>query len=182
MREVIQNGQDGQNGQGGIAFRAVGLMMALLSILLLPVAGWADGQPQILEKSELIVESGDRALKFQVEVADEPEERRVGLMFRREMAADHGMLFDFEQNRQVSMWMRNTYISLDMLFIAEGGEIVNIGRDTVPESEAIVGSAGPVRYVLEVPAGTTRLLGIKPGDKILHEAIGNKPNSDQVNG
>jgi uncharacterized membrane protein (UPF0127 family) len=92
------------------------------------------------------------------------------------------MLFDFGRAQPVSMWMRNTYIPLDMLFIADGGEVVNIAHDTVPHSEAIVSSAGPVRYVLEVPAGTTRLLGIEPGAIVRHEAIGNMPSSGNVNG
>jgi uncharacterized membrane protein (UPF0127 family) len=78
------------------------------------------------------------------------------------------------------MWMRNTYIPLDMLFIDEGGEVVNIAHDTVPHSEAILSSAGRVRFVLEVPAGTSRLLGIGPGDMVRHEAIGNAPDAVQV--
>jgi uncharacterized membrane protein (UPF0127 family) len=151
------------------------MLLLLLSVNQLPAA--ADGQPQVLTKSELVIEAGDRNFRFNVELAAEAEERRVGLMHRREMAPDAGMLFDFGQAQPVSMWMRNTYIPLDMLFIDEGGFIVNIGHDTVPHSEAIVASDGPVRYVLEVVAGTSRLLGIKPGDVVRHEAIGNMPES-----
>jgi len=152
------------------------MLVVLLSVNQLPAA-----EPQVLEKSELVLESGERSFRFQVEVAEEAEERRVGLMYRREMGADQGMLFDFGRSQPVSMWMRNTYIPLDMLFIAEGGEIVNIGHDTVPHSEEIVSSAGRVRFVLEVPAGTSRLLGIGPGDIVRHEAIGNEPDSGNVN-
>ena len=154
------------------------MLVVLLSVNQLPAAA---GKPQVLEKSELVVESGERSFRFEVELAEEADERRVGLMHRREMGADRGMLFDFGRSQPVSMWMRNTYIPLDMLFIGEGGEIVNIAHDTVPHSEAILSSAGRVRFVLEVPAGTSRLLGIGPGDKVLHEAIGNGPDSDQVN-
>lgn len=151
----------------------------LLSALQLPATA---SEPQLLEKSELILVSGDRTFRFNVELADEPKERRVGLMHRKEMAPDHGMLFDFGQNQQVSMWMRNTFIPLDMLFINERGEIVNIGYDTVPHSEEIVGSNGPVRFVLEVVAGTARLLGLQPGDLVRHEAIGNMSDTETSNG
>ncbi|MGI9387428.1 MAG: DUF192 domain-containing protein [Methyloligellaceae bacterium] len=150
-------------------------------ILLLSVNQLLAAEPQVLDKSELVLESGERTFRFEVELAAEAEERRVGLMHRREMGADRGMLFDFGQVQPVSMWMRNTYIPLDMLFIDEGGEVVNIAHDTVPHSEAVLSSAGPVRFVLEVPAGTSRLLGIGPGDVVRHEAIGNMPDAMQVN-
>ena len=156
------------------------MLLLLLSANQLPAAAQDSGQT--LDKSELVLESGERTFAFQVELADEPRERQVGLMHRKEMAPDHGMLFDFERSQPVAMWMRNTFIPLDMLFIDEGGEIVNIAHDTVPHSEEVLQSAGPVRFVLEVVAGTSRLLGLKPGDKVLHEAINNKPSTDQVNG
>ena len=155
------------------------MLALLLSVYQLPAAA---GEPQVLDKSKLVLESGERTFRFEVELAAGAEERRVGLMYRREMAPNAGMLFDFGRVQQVAMWMRNTYIPLDMLFINEGGEVVNIGHDTVPHSEEIVASDGPVRYVLEVVAGTSRLLGIKPGDIVRHEAIGNMPDSGNVNG
>ena len=158
------------------AFLSIFLILFLVNQL--PAAA---AEPQVLEKSGLVVESGERTFRFEVELAAEAEERRVGLMHRREMGADRGMLFDFGRVQPVSMWMRNTYIPLDMLFIDEGGEVVNIAVDTVPHSEAILSSAGPVRFVLEVPAGTTRMLGIGPGDVVRHEAIGNAPDALQVN-
>ncbi len=92
-------------------------------------------------------------------------------MHRRDMAPDHGMLFDFGVTAPVAMWMRNTYIPLDMLFIRADGEIVNIAHDAVPHSEAILASEGPVRAVLEIPAGISRLLGIKPGDMVMHPTL-----------
>jgi uncharacterized membrane protein (UPF0127 family) len=94
-------------------------------------------------------------------------------MHRKDLAPNAGMLFDFGRTAPVSMWMRNTYIPLDMLFISEDGEIINIAHDAVPHSEAILASDGPVRAVLEIPAGTTRLLGIKAGDRVLHPTLGN---------
>lgn len=164
--------------QRGIGHRAfLSILIALLTVNQLLAA-----EPQVLDRSELVLESGDRTFLFEVEVAAGAEERRVGLMYRREMAPDAGMLFDFGRSQPVAMWMRNTYIPLDMLFIDEGGEIVNIAHDTVPHSEAVLQSAGPVRFVLEVPAGTSRLLGIGPGDIVRHSAIGNMPGSGNVNG
>jgi len=161
------------------------LRITFLSIFLVlftanPMPAAAD-EPQVLDKSDLVLESGERTFRFQAELADEPLERQIGLMHRKEMAPDQGMLFDFERSQPVAMWMRNTYIPLDMLFVDEGGEIVNIAHDTVPHSEAVLQSAGPVRFVLEVPAGTSRLLGIGPGDVVRHEAIGNMPDTKQVN-
>lgn len=158
--------------QGFRRWAVLSLLFLLLSFNQLLAA-----EPQVLDKSELVLLSGERSFTFQVELADEPIEREIGLMHRDVMAPDHGMLFDFEQSRQVTMWMRNTHISLDMLFIDERGEIVNIGHDTVPYSTEVVASKGPVRFVLEVVAGTSRLLGIKPGDIVRHEAIGNLPGT-----
>ena len=156
------------------------IFVALFTVNQLPAV--ADSQPQVLTRSALVIEASDRKFRFEVELAAGAEERRVGLMYRREMAPDAGMLFDFGRSQPVAMWMRNTYIPLDMLFIDEGGEIVNIAHDTVPHSEAVLQSAGPVRFVLEVVAGTSRLLGIGPGDIVRHEAIGNMPDSGNVNG
>lgn len=147
-------------------------LIALVLTVISPIDSRADGMPQALEKSRLLVASGERRFEFQVELAEEPEERRIGLMYRRELAADQGMLFDFGQSSPVLMWMRNTYVPLDMLFIRANGDIVNIAHDTVPQSEAILTSEGPVRAVLELPGGTSRLLGIQPGDRVLHPVLG----------
>ena len=106
--------------------------------------------------------------RFMVEVADTPERRAVGLMHRPAMAADYGMLFDFKSDVQVAMWMRNTRIPLDMLFIARDGHIVNIAERAVPFSETTIPSKGPVRAVLELNGGTAARLGITPGDRVSH--------------
>jgi hypothetical protein len=105
---------------------------------------------------------------FKVEVASSPDERAQGLMFRRTLAPDAGMLFDFGRTEPVAMWMKNTLIPLDMLFIASDGAVVNIAQRTVPGSLTPIPSAKPVRFVLELAGGTTARLGIKPGDKVLH--------------
>lgn len=109
---------------------------------------------------------------FQFELADTDAKRSTGLMHRAEMAPDKGMLFDFKRDRMVAMWMRNTFISLDMLFIDEHGEIVTIAENTVPHSEKTVSSRVRVRSVLEVAAGTVQRLGIKTGDRVEHAMFG----------
>lgn len=119
----------------------------------------------------LIIETQSGPVSFSVELADTQEERAVGLMNRAEMASDHGMLFDFEQNRDVLMWMKNTILPLDMLFIGSDGVIEGIAANTVPFSEDIIASPGPIRYVLEINAGEAAARGILPGDRAMHPGI-----------
>src|SRR6202022_2808173 len=97
---------------------------------------------------------------FAVELALTPEEQAKGLMFRRELPEGQGMLFDFGDEQPAAFWMKNTYIPLDMIFIQADGRILRIAEHTVPLSEALVRSGGPVRAVLEVVAGTAQKLGI----------------------
>ena len=120
---------------------------------------------------DLRIMTAKGAVPITVEIANTDETRRTGLMFREEMAADHGMLFVFDETRMVSMWMENTLIPLDMLFIGEDGTIRTIGRNTKPLSRDIVSSKEPVRYVLELNGGAAARLGIEVGDRVEHEAI-----------
>ncbi|WP_319532091.1 DUF192 domain-containing protein [uncultured Cohaesibacter sp.] len=106
---------------------------------------------------------------FTVELALSDAARAKGLMHRTEMADDHGMLFDFGETAPVYMWMKNTYISLDMLFITDEGKIHHIVTGTTPLSQSIIGSGGSVRYVLEVKKGTVARTGVRPGDFIKHQ-------------
>jgi uncharacterized membrane protein (UPF0127 family) len=115
------------------------------------------------------------AHKFTVELADDDEERGIGLMHRGQMAADHGMLFDFFSPRRVGFWMRNTFIPLDMLFVKSDGEIVSIIENVRPHSETPVGPDRPVRAVLELNGGTVKKLGLKVGDVVRHAAFKNTP-------
>jgi uncharacterized membrane protein (UPF0127 family) len=105
---------------------------------------------------------------FAVELADNDEARGRGLMFRRELPEGTGMLFDFKRDLNVTMWMKNTYIPLDMIFIRSDGRIHRIAENTVPESEQIIAAGASVRAVLEVIGGTARKLGIRPGDRVAH--------------
>ena len=124
-----------------------------------------------LEPGEIHVTGEDGSITahaFQFELADTDASRSTGLMHRAEIAADRGMLFDFKRDRMVTMWMRNTFIPLDMLFLSVEGEIITIVENTVPHSEKTVSSRKRVRSVLEVAAGTVQRLGLKVGDRVQH--------------
>lgn len=140
-------------------------------------AGSADA-PQMLEVSTLTILSGAKTHSFTVELADEPDERRQGLMFRRSMEPDHGMLFRYDQPQRVAMWMKNTFIPLDILFLQQDGVIVNIAPDAEPGSLSQIASKGRVLGALELNAGTSERLGLKPGDQVLHAIFGNAGKPD----
>jgi uncharacterized protein len=133
--------------------------------LLLPLPGGSLAAQQ-LQPLEIATKNGVQI--FGVEMAVTPEEQARGLMFRRELPEKQGMLFDFQREQPTSFWMKNTYIPLDMIFIRADGRILRIAENTVPLSEALVPSGGPVRAVLEVIGGTAKKLGIAPGDRVVH--------------
>src|SRR5262249_29729412 len=110
--------------------------------------------------------------RFTVELARTSEERAVGLMFRTAMAPERGMLFAYDREQPVSMWMKNTFIPLDMLFIRADGRIANIAEWTTPRSLDEIASKGPVKAVLELNGGTAARLGLKPGDQVRHSLFG----------
>lgn len=119
------------------------------------------------ETETLAIRTADgRTHAFTVELAVAPDQRAQGLMNREEMAADRGMLFDFGESRRVHMWMKNTYLPLDMLFIRRDGTIARIAPDTLPLSEEIIDSREAVHFVLELNGGTAARLGIAPGDRV----------------
>ena len=103
---------------------------------------------------------------FAVEVVDNDADRAKGLMYRKDLPEGRGMLFDFHRDQEVSFWMQNTYIPLDMIFIRGDGRILRIEENTEPLSTRMIPSRGPVRAVLEVIGGTSRKLGIAPGDRV----------------
>ncbi len=126
-----------------------------------PPASAAEFQPL-----EIVTKSGVRT--FSVEIAKTDVERATGLMYRKELADGRGMLFDFTPEQQVSMWMKNTFVSLDMIFITGDGRVLRIAENTEPQSLKIISSGGPARAVLEVVAGTAKKYGIAPGDQVVH--------------
>ncbi|ADZ70411.1 DUF192 domain-containing protein [Polymorphum gilvum] len=140
-------------------------------LLLVLAVAVASAQASELPRERLSVETASGPHRFEVEVAADSASRARGLMDRREMAADAGMLFVFEDTGEKHFWMKNTYLSLDMIFIGADGRIVHIAENTVPLSEKVVGSNGPARYVLEVLAGTSARLGFAPGDRVVASSI-----------
>ncbi|WNJ93640.1 DUF192 domain-containing protein [Bosea sp. 685] len=117
---------------------------------------------------QLVIVSGGTRHVFQVEVMRTPDQRAKGLMYRNYMPEDRGMLFDFARTEPVAMWMQNTYIPLDMLFIRANGTISRIAERTEPLSTRTIPSGEPVLSVLEINGGVAEKLGIKPGDKVEH--------------
>lgn len=109
--------------------------------------------------------------RFNVEIADEPAERSLGLMNRPSMPMNAGMLFVFESQQPVSFWMRNTLIPLDMLFVDETGVIARVHENAVPLDETPIPSGAPVRYVLEINGGLAAQIGIEAGDELRAHAI-----------
>src|ERR1700759_4788925 len=115
---------------------------------------------------EIVTKNGVQA--FSVEIATTEQEKETGLMYRKELADGKGMLFDFNPEQEVSMWMKNTYVSLDMIFIRADGSILRIAENTAPFSTRIIPSNGLAKGVLEVIAGTAQKYGIQPGDRVGH--------------
>lgn len=143
--------------------RAVWLAVVVAALAMFGNAGTQAANFQPLE---IVTKSGVHV--FSVEMATTEEERQTGLMYRRELPDGKGMLFDFSPEQQISMWMKNTYISLDMIFIRADGRILRIAENTEPMSTRIISSGGPAKGVLEVIAGTAQKYGIQPGDRVAH--------------
>ena len=118
-----------------------------------------------------VMRGGETIAEFDIEVADDAGKRSRGLMFRTEFPDDRAMLFVFQKTREVAFWMENTPRPLDMLFIRENGKLASIAHNTKPFSRASVPSGAPVRFVLEINAGLSERLGIRPGDRFVHPII-----------
>jgi uncharacterized membrane protein (UPF0127 family) len=141
-------------------------VLAVAAVLVAVAAVWlavtqfsGSGRP---DRIVVVTQSGEHP--FTVEWALTNEERARGLMFREAMAPDHGMVFDFMVEEPVSFWMKNTPLSLDIVFIHANGTVARIARSTAPFSERNIPSGAPVRYVLEVVAGTADRIGLAGGD------------------
>jgi uncharacterized membrane protein (UPF0127 family) len=139
---------------------------------LIAGTGPAAAQLERFPTAALTIMSASGAHKFTVEVATTPAQLEQGLMFRQSLAPDAGMLFDFKAPQPVMMWMKNTLIPLDMLFVDAQGRIVNIHERAVPGSLATIESAAPVRAVIELNGGTAARLGIRPGDRVVFPIFG----------
>lgn len=148
---------------------------ALLAAVVVIV--WAAGEgaqaQAAFERTTLSIETADGRHDFDTELALTSAQQSQGLMFRRQMAADAAMLFFHRRETVATMWMRNTFLPLDMLFVATDGRIVHIVERTVPQSLTTISAGRPVRAVLEVNAGTVRRLAIRTGDRLIHPLFGN---------
>jgi uncharacterized membrane protein (UPF0127 family) len=142
------------------ALRALGLLLAI-GLGLLPLAACSSDD-------RLVVHTATGDYGFTVEVVDTQAARNKGLMFRQSLAKDAGMLFDFKQEQQTAFWMQNTFIPLDMIFIAADGEVKTIHVNAKPHDTTTIPSGVPVQFVLEIPGGRSVEIGLKPGDRIEH--------------
>lgn len=145
--------------------RALTLLFALSAL-----AACAAGEGQ------LCVETTSGVHEFQVEIADNDQERAKGLMFRTELGANEGMLFDFQIEKPVSFWMRNTLIPLDMIFAKSDGTIVRIHANARPQDPTPIASGEPVRFVFEIPGGRAKEIGLEAGAKLQHPCINGQSN------
>ena len=152
----------------------IGLGLALLAVGTGP-AGAQQGLASFSRDNLVLHQADGTERAFDVELAVNPQQQAQGLMYRQSLAADAGMLFIYRPARPVSMWMKNTLIPLDMLFIAEDGEIVKTVERTVPLSLTTISSDDRVRAVLEINGGTINRLGIRPGDRLVHPAFEDGP-------
>ena len=147
--------------------------LLLLAVLVTFGGPAANAQLQTFPKAELTIVSANGPHKFTVELAATPGQMEQGLMFRKSLAADAGMLFDYRVPSMAAMWMKNTLIPLDMLFVDQQGRIINIHERAVPGSLDPIAAAAPARAVIELNGGTAAHLGIKPGDRVTFPIFGN---------
>ena len=142
------------------------LWLPVAAALVLCAYGAPGARAASIQPLEIVTKSGVQV--FAVEMATTEEEKTTGLMYRKELPDGKGMLFDFTPEQEVSMWMKNTFISLDMIFIRADGRILRIAENTEPQSTRIIPSGGLAKGVLEVIAGTAKKYGIAPGDRVGH--------------
>ena len=134
-------------------------------LLVAPACAQVDGAQPRLKTEPMTIETSRGPVNLTVEIADTERTRELGLMFRDAPSKYEGMLFDFHEPQEVSFWMKNTKVSLDLLFIAANGRIIRIARNATPFSEDPIPSGGPIVGVLEIAGGRSNELGIKEGDR-----------------
>ncbi len=160
----------------GVMCAAIAVIVAAGAFFYFQQPSAADGRAMILpvDPTPLVAVTKGGERSFSIEVADTEAEREAGLMFREDMAGDHGMLFVFEAERDVNFWMKNTPMPLDLIFVGQDGRVRAV-KQGEPQSEAIISPGEPVRFVLELKAGTAVRDGIADGDLLRHPAIGTAP-------
>jgi hypothetical protein len=150
----------------GLMRRCAGIALALFVWVFVASLSETPARADALQSLTIHTLTGDHV--FSVEIAATPPTREVGLMNRRFMPMDRGMLFEFEREEPVAFWMKNTYIPLDMIFIARSGKVTRIAERAEPLSETVIPSGGPAAAVLELNGGVAAAIGIRPGDQITH--------------
>jgi len=153
--------------------RALSRRAVLAAGAVFALAGAARAQLATFPKGKLVIETAKGKFPFDIELALSPPQMMQGLMFRRALAADAGMLFDYGSPQPITMWMKNTLIPLDMIFIANDGKVVDFHERAVPMSLDTIETKVPARAVLEVNAGTVARLGVQVGDTVHHLSFGN---------
>lgn len=141
-------------------------VLAVFALLAFVGCAAVAGQQGPLPRSQVVIETARGPVLFSVEIAADPDSQERGLMYRKALAQDAGMLFDFHRPVTTQFWMKNTVLPLDIIFIREDGTISTIAANAAPYSETLIPSAEPVRAVLEINGGRARELGIKPGDRV----------------
>lgn len=161
--------------------RGIGQSLILILFLLFYALAFG-GSPGVeaaqaaeFRESEITIISVRGRFGLTVEIAETEAQRAQGLQYRQQLASDRGMLFDFGRDQPVFMWMKNTFIPLDMIFIDGGGKVVRVVENTTPMSLAVIRSGLPVRAVLEVAAGGAARMGIAKGVLVKHSIFGNQP-------
>ncbi|MDM9644542.1 DUF192 domain-containing protein [Rhizobium sp. S163] len=152
-----------------VSHRIRSAFLALFFMLALPTFAQSVVK---FDKEPLVIETtAGQKYNFTVEIADTNEQRQRGLMYRQDMAADAGMIFDFGASKRVQMWMENTVLPLDMLFVDRAGIVRGVKQNAVPYSRDIIDSVSPVKYVIELNAGAAAKLGLKAGDRVTSPTI-----------
>ena len=146
--------------------RAIGVRLWAALLVLVAIAAGAPSRGEGLEALQIVTAAGTH--DFQVEIARDEASRARGLMDRRFMPADHGMLFEFDLDAPTAFWMKDTYIPLDMIFISRAGVVTNIAANAEPLSERAIPSGPPCMAVLELNGGAAARIGLKIGDKVRH--------------
>ena len=147
--------------------RMIGALLALL-VVGMPLAACSDDGHAILH-------TGKGDYSFGIEVVDTPAGREKGLMFRQSLAADAGMLFDFLTEQPVEFWMVNTFIPLDMVFVAADGTVKTVHANARPQDATPIPSGAPVQFVLEIAGGRAAEIGLKPGDRMEQQRVKKTP-------
>jgi hypothetical protein len=147
------------------------LAAVLASVVAYPAAAEGTRPSRSTEPVDIVTQGG-RVVRLNVEIADTDATRQLGLMFRKSLAPDAGMLFDFKTPQEVSFWMKNTLIPLDMLFIDKDGWIINIAAQARPHDETPIPSGGAILGVIEIGGGRAAALGVHPGDRVRHRIFG----------